>query len=229
MKASDVMVRDIAMVTPSTPLREAARTMLERRISGLPVVGESGHLLGMVTEGDLLHRHENGTERHRSWWLEAFSDSAGLADDFVRSHGTKVADVMTRKVHSVTEETDLAEVAAVLDRHRLKRVPVVADGKLVGIISRADLLRAFLTASGSHPAASAGDPDLRQQVDDVIVREPWATGCLINVAVDAGTVRLGGIMSTAEQKRALQIAVEEIPGVKQVQNDVIVRQQIYGY
>ncbi len=229
MKAADVMQRNVVMVSPATPLREAARLMVERRVSGLPVVDSAGHLLGIVSEGDLLHRYETGTERTRSWWLDALAESSSLADDFIRSHGTTVADVMTRKVHTVSEDTALAEVADILDRRKVKRVPVVTEGRIVGIVSRADLLRAYLKEAAGRPAGAAADGDLRDRVDAAIARQPWAANGLINVSVDEGTVRVGGIMSSVEQKRALQIAIEEVPGVKQVRNEVIVRQPIYGY
>ncbi len=229
MKVRDVMVRDVATVSPSTAVREVARLMVERRISGLPVVDADGRLLGIVSEGDLLHRAEAGTERRRSWWLDIVAGAEELAQDYVRSHARAVGDVMTRRVHSVTEDADLADAADLMDRRKVKRVPVVKDGRLVGILSRADLVRAFLLTAEAQPVAKADDAAIRQRLDEVIAEEPWIGTSLLNVAVTAGEVELGGFVASTEQRRALQIAAEAVPGVSAVRNNVVVRQVTYGY
>jgi CBS domain-containing protein len=229
MKAKDVMVRDVATVTPATLVREAARLMVERRISGLPVVDGDGHVLGIVSEGDLLHRAETGTERRRSWWLQVVAGSEELAQDYIKSHAGRVGDVMTRRVVTVGEDTDLAQVATQMERRNVKRLPVVRDGRLVGIVSRADLVRAYLLSSAPLGPEPVTDADIRKRLDEILEREPWLGSALLNISVDGGAVDLGGCVPSEEERRALQVAVETVPGVKSVRNYVVVRPAGYGY
>ena len=142
MKAHDVMVSPVITVKPSSSVREVAKTFLERRISAAPVVDDQGKLVGIVSEGDLMHRAEAGTERHRSWWLQALTAEEILAAEYVKAHGRKVADVMTRDVITATADTPLHEIAALLEKNSIKRVPIVKNGQLVGIVSRANLIQA---------------------------------------------------------------------------------------
>lgn len=228
MKAKDVMVRDVVAVSATTPVREAARMMVDHRVSGLPVVDADGRVVGIVSEGDLIHRAETGTERRRSWWLEALAGAEELARDYVLSHARKVGDVMTRRVISAGEEAELRQVAALMDRHRVKRVPIVRDGRLVGIVSRADLVKAYLQVA-TQPAQAMTDAEIRRRLDDVLAHEPWLDTALLNVSVDGGVVELGGCVSSDEQRKALQVAAEALPGVRSVHNHVVVRAAAYGY
>jgi len=160
MRAMDVMTTDVITVDPETTVQALATLLAERGISGAPVVDASGRLVGIVSEGDLLHRAEIGTarrhrERRRSWWLDHFA--AELARDYVKSHGRTVKDIMTRDVVTVTEDTDLGEVAALLEAKRIKRVPVTRDGKVIGIISRANLVRALAATKGAPPREGEDD------------------------------------------------------------------------
>ena len=144
MQARDIMTERVITVGPETTVREIATLLLERRISAVPVVEESGEIVGIVSEGDLIHRNEIGTElRGRSWWLRLFDDSAALAERYSKSHGAKARDVMTRDVVSVDETVSLADIAELLETKHIKRVPVIRDGRLAGIVSRADLVRAL--------------------------------------------------------------------------------------
>ncbi len=229
MKAKDVMVREVATVTPATLVREAARIMVERRVSGLPVVDTEGHVIGIVSEGDLLHRAETGTERRRSWWLQAVAGSEELAQDYIKSHALKVGDVMTKRVISVGEDADLSQVATIMERRNVKRVPVVRDGKLVGIISRADLVRTYLLSTDSRSAEPVADGDIRKKLDEVLEREAWVGTALLNVSVDGGVVDIGGCVTSEEQRKALQVAAEGVAGVRAVRNHVIIRSAGYGY
>lgn len=228
MKAKDVMVRDVVAVSTTTPVREAARMMVDHRVSGLPVVDPESRVVGIVSEGDLMHRAETGTERRRSWWLEALAGAEELARDYVLSHARKVGDVMTRRVISASEETDLGQLAALMDRHRIKRIPIVRDGHLVGIVSRADLVKAYLQAA-TKPAQALADADIRGRLDAVLAHEPWIDTALLSVSVDDGVVELGGCVSSDEQRKALQVAAEALPGVRSVHNHVVVRMLNFGY
>ncbi len=152
MRAKDVMTPSVVTVDPEASVQALATLLSERGISGAPVVDSSGRLIGIVSEGDLLHRAELGTERRderrHSWWLEHYA--SGLARDYVKSHGRTVKDIMTRDVVTVAEETDLAQVATLLETNRIKRVPVMRDGKIVGIVSRANLVQG-VGGDGGHP------------------------------------------------------------------------------
>jgi CBS domain-containing protein len=139
VKASDVMVTNVITVGPNTGAQDAARILLTSRISAVPVVGEHGGLLGIVSEGDLMRRSETDTERHRSWWLDLFVSNDTLAGEFAKAHSRKVADIMTREVITAAPDASLGEIAALLEMNLIKRVPIVKDGKLVGIVSRANL------------------------------------------------------------------------------------------
>jgi CBS domain-containing protein len=163
MKARDIMRCEVATVGPATPVTEIARLLLERRISGVPVVDAHGKVLGIVSEGDLLRRAETGTEIRRSWWLRLLADNAVLAGEYAKSHGRTAEEIMTRDVVTVTETTPVAEIAALLERRDVKRVPVVHRGKIVGIISRANLLHA-LAATEVPVVTSANDEILRTKV-----------------------------------------------------------------
>jgi len=160
MRAMDVMTTDVITVDPDTTVQNLATLLAERGISGAPVVDADGRLMGVISEGDLLHRAEIGTARRhrvrrRSWWLDHFASD--LARDYVKSHGRTVNDIMTRDVVTVTEDTELAEIAALLEAKRIKRVPVMREGKIVGIISRANIVRAVGATKGTPPREGAGD------------------------------------------------------------------------
>src|ERR1700687_1132285 len=166
MRALDVMTRTVITVNPETPVREAARVFAENHISGAPVVDDEGRLLGMLTEGDLLHRTETGTQaRRRSWWLEFFASTRDLAATYIKENARLVKDVMTDKVISVQETTPVSEIADLLERHRIKRVPVLYDGELLGIVSRANLVKALASVPKEVTSvASEADETIREAV-----------------------------------------------------------------
>jgi CBS domain-containing protein len=194
--------------------------MLARHISGMPVVDGDGKLLGMVSEGDLIRRVELGSHRPaRSWWLELLTTNEEVAQKYVKSHGSRVDDVMTQAVTTVTPDTDIAQVAMVLEKNRIKRVPVVEGGRLVGIVSRADLLRAFAVADGEGEA-SRDDASLRARLVEHLAGQPWA-GATVNVIVSDGTVSLWGICDSAEQHEAYLVAARETPGVRGVEDHMV--------
>lgn len=141
MQAGDVMTTWVATVAARATVREAARLMAERKISALPVLDDEDRMIGIVSEGDLLRRAELGTETAGSWWLVALAKDA--AADYRKTHGVTVSDVMTRRVVSVARTTPLREVAQLMQKHRVKRLPVLDAGRLVGVVSRADLVRSL--------------------------------------------------------------------------------------
>src|SRR3974390_1423747 len=158
MRAIDVMTTEVVTVDENATVPELAKLMSDRGISAIPVVDRDNRVIGMVSEGDLLHRAETGTERRRSWWLDMVASTNRLAGDYIKSHSVQVKDVMTRNVLSVTETTPVADIALLLETNRIKRVPVVRDGKLVGIVSRANLVQALaMTINQSPSGAEAED------------------------------------------------------------------------
>jgi len=227
MNAADVMSSNVITVHPDTPIEKIADVLLTNHISAVPVVGENGALLGIVSEGDLIHRVEAGTELHRSWWLELLTGKQALAREFVKSHGRKASDLMTRSVVTVKPTTPLGEVARLLEKHRIKRVPVVDNGIVVGIVSRANLVQAIVR-SGIKAAEpkSIDDTTLHDNVTAALAAEAWADPPHINVIVRNGTVELWGFVESEAEKQAARIAVEVLPGVRNVVDKLVVGQML---
>jgi CBS domain-containing protein len=216
MIASDVMTRNVISVSPDATVAQAVELMLERGISGLLVVNVGGTLAGIITEGDLLRRDELGTERRRSWWLRLIASPGRQAADFTRAHGRRVADVMTHNVVSVDANAPLEEIVALMEEHRIKRVPVLEGDRVVGVVSRADLLRALAAAAREHAAVAADDRTIREQILDTLEREPWAPRTTLNVTVVNGIVDLWGTIGNDNERRAISVIAENAPGVKKV-------------
>lgn len=226
MRAMDVMTTDVITVGPNMAIQDVARLLAERGISGVPVVDASGDLVGVISEGDLLHRAEIGTahrhrERRRSWWLDDFA--AELARDYVKSHGRTVSDLMTRDVVSVDEQADLADVAALLEAKRIKRVPVIRDGKVVGIISRANIVRAVGATKGAAPREGENDDrSIRARLLGELRGEEWAKVWPEDVIVRDGVVHFWLSDNEPEEKReALRVAAETIAGVHSVKEHLL--------
>jgi CBS domain-containing protein len=223
MKAADVMATNVITVRQDTPVAKIAEVLLANRISAVPVVNEKDALVGIVSEGDLIHRVEAGTERQRSWWLELLTGREMLAQEFVMSHASKATDVMTRRVISVTPDTPLADIALLLEKHRIKRVPVMINGKLVGIVSRANLIQALVNLGrGKMVDASVDDLTLHSNIIDQLRSKPWIDPSTINVIVNNGSVELWGIVDSETEKDAIRVAVEVTPGVRKVANKLVV-------
>lgn len=208
-----------ASIRADAPVEEAARVMLQHRISGLPVVDNNGDLIGMVTEGDLLRREASAP---RPRWLELLLGSVKPEEGPRLAHPATLAEVMTRPVVTVSEDTRVQEVADILQRHRIKRVPVVRGGKLTGIVSRADLLRGLARLAEDMPAASAEDRALRQRVLDALAQVPKDGWRSVNVVVRNGTVELRGATADANLRERLVTAVRGAPGVKQLDDRMVV-------
>lgn len=219
MKAKDVMTPHVISVGPDDTVGKVAEILLSARISGLPVV-EGEKLVGIVSEGDLIRRAEIGTaERHRSWWLRLFTDNATLATEYVKSHAKRVRDVMTKKVITVTEDTRLTDIATVLEKNRIKRVPVVRDGRLVGIVTRANLIQGLAAARATPPpSATADDATIRAEVLDVLRSESWSGIGTMNVTVSGGVVEFWGAYASEQERKAARVAAESVPGVRKVED-----------
>jgi CBS domain-containing protein len=222
MKARDVMVSPVVSVKPSASVKEVAKLLLERRISAVPVVDDQGEVVGIVSEGDLLHRAEAGTERRRTWWLLGVTGEVTLPEEYVAAHARRVADVMTTKVITATPETPLHELAELLEANAIKRVPIVKDGQLVGIVSRANLVQ-VVAAERVSLNIPLSDANVREGFLAHLRQQSWAHPWLLNVLVKDGVVDLWGVVPSDAERTAVRIAAENIPGVRAVNNNLVVR------
>jgi len=222
MRASDIMVRDVVTVRPDTQVADAVKLLGEHDVSALPVVDGHGHLIGIISESDLIHRVEIGTEKHHPWWLEAVSGAAALAEDFAKSHGKTVDEVMTTEVVSAAEDMPLSEVAALLERKRIKRVPIVRHGKLVGVISRSNLVQAVASVIEHNHGEDAhhGDVEIRRELLTRMEQQAWTDFGSRNVIVSDGVVHLWGLVSSEAEHKALLALAEGVPGVARVSDEM---------
>ena len=199
-------------------MRDIAALMIEKHVSGLPVLNDNGTLVGMISEGDLLRRPELGTEKHRRRWASFFTAADEQAREFTKSHGLRAGDVMTEQVLHVSEETSLGDVVDLMEKYNIKRLPVLSDGKLVGIVSRVDLLRALAVRQAvSLPPPAESDAVIRATMNDVLATKEWAMSAMVNVIVADGVMHLWGVIDSKDQSHALRVAAENIPGVKSVE------------
>ncbi len=221
MQAKDVMTRDVVSIGPDATVLQAARLMLQHRISGLPVIDNAGALVGVLSEGDFLRRQETATERRRSRWLEFLMGPGKIAAEYTHSHGSKVSEVMTDTIHTVTEDAALEYIVELMERHRIKRVPVVRAGKVVGIVTRSNLMHAMVSLARATPAAAQDDAAIRDSLLAVIEREKWAPAAMVNVVVRDGVVELWGAVLDDRQRAALKVAAENTAGVKAVKDHLV--------
>lgn len=216
MQAQDIMTRDVVTVRPTASVHEIAKLMVEKHVSGIPVVDDAGAVIGMVSQTDLMHRAEVGTERKRKWWFRAFADANTLARDFIKAHGHAAQDIMARQIVSVRADAELRDVADILDKHRIKRVPVVKDGKLAGIVTRGDLVRALSLSQIVKSEKKLDNATLHKALKEQLHRHAWVNESFINLVVNDGVVELWGYVESADQQRALRVLVEETEGVAKV-------------
>jgi CBS domain-containing protein len=222
MKARDVMVSPVVTVKASASVKELAKLLVERRISAVPVVDDAGKVVGIVTEGDLLHRCEADTERRRCWWLIGLTDEETLAAEYVKAHARKVADVMTSKVITATPDTPLHALASLLETNAIKYVPIVNDGQLVGIVSRANLVQVVASARGESDIAPS-DAGIREKLLAHLQQQPWARVWLLNIIVNDGVVDLWGVARSDAERKAIRVAAESRPGVRAVNDNLVIR------
>ena len=216
MKAQDVMSRPVFSITPTDSVASAIRIMLQNHISGLPVIDADGRLQGMITEGDFLRRTETATQRQRPRWIAFFTGPGRLAEEYVHTHGRKVSEVMTLDPVTVSEGTPLEEVVSVMEKRRIKRVPVMRGDKVVGIISRANLLYALAGLSRNAKPTSLDDCTIRERLFAELQGQSWAPTGSLDVIVRDGVVELWGMITDERERQAMIVAAENIPGVKRV-------------
>jgi CBS domain-containing protein len=229
MKAADVMTRRVVTIAADAPIAEAVGLMLQNRISGLPVVDAAGKLVGIVTEGDFLRRTEIGTEMRRPRWVEFLLGPGRLAGDYVRTHARRVEEVMTSDVASIADDTPVDEIVRLMERRHVKRVPVVRDGEVVGIVSRANLLRALAALVVEAPPATVDDIALSARILAELAKQSWAPRIGIDVMVRDGVVELNGTIFDERERQALRVAAENVPGVKSVRDHLCWVEQMSGW
>jgi len=216
MKASDIMSPRVVSIAPDASVLEAIRLMLQRHISGLPVIDKSGALVGVVMVCDFPRRTETGTERKRPRWLEFLMGPRRMADEYVHTHARKVDDVMTREPITVTEDASLDAVVQIMERKRIKRLPVMRGNEVVGIVSRANLLHALASLGAAAPPPAKTDAAIRKQLLAEFDKQTWASVALIDAVVKDGVVELWGTITEESQGEALKVLAENIPGVTSV-------------
>ena len=224
MRAKDIMKTDVVTVFPQTTVHDIATILVEKRIGSVPVVSESNDLIGIVTESDLLHREEIHTEHKRKWWLEMFVSAETQARDFIKEHGLRAEHLMSRVVTTVSPETELADVADILDAQNIRRVPVTENGKVIGILSRSDLVRAIARAKAPIAVSNTDNGALHKAIREEIKKQSWIDATYTNFMVNDGVVQLMGFVDTPEQQTALRVLIEGVPGVKEVSGNVQLRQ-----
>jgi CBS domain-containing protein len=221
MRAIDVMVRDVVTVHPDTGVAEAIKLMSEHDVSALPVVDAAGKLVGVLSEADLIHRVEIGTEKHRPWWVEAVTGASTLATEFAKSHGKKVGEIMTPGAITASEDTPLAEIATLFEHKRINRVPVVKDGRLVGIVSRSNLIQALASVVGGMDQHDESDRQIRLDLLARLQEQKWTDFGSRNVTVSNRVVHLWGLVGSEAERKALLALAEGIPGVSRVSDEMI--------
>jgi len=215
MRAHQIMTRPVITVAPETPIIEAANIMLQRHVSGLPVVDGSGKLVGIVSEGDFMRRSEIGTQRQRGRWLKLILGPGKAATDFVHEHGGKVGEIMTPEPLTVTEDTALEDIVRLMEKHSVKRLPVVRGDQIVGIVSRANLLQAVASLARQIPDPTADDDHIRNRIIDALEKNDWCPFGL-SVIVRDGIVHLSGVITEERSRQAAIVAAENVAGVKKV-------------
>jgi len=215
MRAHQVMTRNVITVTPETTIADAATSMMQNHISGLPVVDDAGKLVGIVSEGDFLRRFEIGTQHKRPKWLEFLVGPGKQAEDFVRERGRKIGEVMTRDPVTVDEETSLDELVQLMEKKHVKRLPVVRDGRLTGIVTRANVMRAVINLANAIPDPTADDDRIRTQITQLLMNVDWRPAAL-EVTVRNGVVHLHGLIIDERARQACKVAAENVAGVKEI-------------
>lgn len=227
MNAADVMTHNVVTVERRTPIREAIRLMLANKVSGLPVV-DGGKVEGILTEGDLLRRSEIATERRHWPWLDFLLGPGRTASEYVRTHGRTCEQLMSHDVISVTPDTSLAEIVQLMERRRIKRVPVIEDGNLLGIVSRPDLLAAVARALDVPQPPAGSDDAIHEQILAELDKADWAPRSGLTVTVHDGIVEFDGVILDEHERTALRVAAENVPGVKGIVDRLVWVEPVSG-
>jgi CBS domain-containing protein len=228
MQAQDIMTRSVVTIRSDATLREAIGRMVSYRISGVPVVDGAGQLVGMLTEGDLVRRVETGTEPPRRRWLELLLGPGSRADEYARTHGRRVSDAMSRDVVTIAPDTALTELVRLMEEHAIKRIPVVDKARLVGIVSRADLVAALAHRLAPPGETHGSDASIRRRIVGAMKREPWCPSHSLEVAVRDGIVLLDGVIFDERERRALHVLVEGVDGVRGIDDRIVCVEPMSG-
>ena len=218
MRAKDVMTEGVICINVKESVFDAAELLLGADVSAVPVVDHKGAVVGIVSEADLIRRAEIETADKKSWLARLMDSEVSAARDFVTAQSRRVSDVMTKDVVTATEDTPLRELVALLDRHVIKRIPIVRDGVPIGVVSRADLLRALLSREPDRPVLQPTDKALRQAVVEALENRPWTSKWPTNVFANDGVVHLWGFVDGDDVRKAYRIAAENVPGVRRVKS-----------
>lgn len=221
MRAMDVMVRDVVTASPNENVDQVIELLAKHDASTLPVVDAEGNVVGMIGDLDLMRRPEIGTEKHHPWWMEAMTPASTLAEEFAKSHGRRVGEVMSTQLISATEDTSLGEIATLLEKHRIKRVPILRNGKLVGMVSRSNLIQALASSHGQAHHGAESDRDIRSVLLSRIGEQDWTDFGSRNIIVTDGVVHLWGLVGSDEERKALTALAEGVPGVVGVSDEMI--------
>jgi CBS domain-containing protein len=228
MLARDIMTGPVISVLPDATVMDAITLMLERKLSGLPVVNADKQLVGMVSEGDFLRRFELGTEGQRPRWIEFLRGPGRAAEEFIRTHGRKVDEVMSADVVSAEASTTLKDIIELMEHHHIKRVPIVEDSQVVGIITRADVLRALAQKVPNTGFVKEDDARIREAILAACEQQSWAPRALIAIDVKNGIVDLSGTIFDDRERRGLRVIAENVAGVRAVRDHLVWVEPISG-
>lgn len=220
MRAKNVMHEGVLSILADATVFEAAELLVSARVSAMPVVNEQDEIVGIVSEADLIHRAEIGTTPRKNWLQRLLSDDSSKARDYIHSHALHVSDVMSKEVVTVDADAELSEVVEKMLEHKIKRLPVVLDDRVVGIISRADLLQALMSREPRAPAEQRSDEQIRRDVTSAISKQAWSSAWPTNVVVSSGVVHLWGFVQSEATRKAYRVAAENVPGVRKVKNHI---------
>lgn len=222
MYVANAMMPYAITIGPKALIRDAIRLMLRHKISGLPVVNDEGALVGILSESDFLHRAEIGTERRRNRWLGFLFHTGKLTSEYIHDYGQTVEDVMTKApVITVTEMTDLESAAKLMEEHKIKRLPVMRGHRVIGMLTRANLIKAIMTQGKNMSAPKRSDHELRSKIFEEVKQAQWLVAPLLDIQVKDGHARINGVVYDERQEEAVKVLVENVPGVKSVTNDLV--------
>jgi len=230
MRIKDIMSKTVITVLPTATIAEAINLMIGARISGLPVVNEAGTLVGVLSESDLLRRAEVGTQRRRSHWLEWLIEPGRLATEYVRANGRLAREVMTADPVTIEDEASVEDAVSMMERRKVKRLAVIHDGKLVGIVSRADVIRSLAGfVSPAYEEQATSDAEIRRRIITEMASQVWAPKASVDVEVKDGVVQLHGAIFDDRERDALRVAAENVPGVRSVEDHLVWVEPFSGF
>ncbi|WP_448325969.1 CBS domain-containing protein [Sulfitobacter sp. M13] len=216
MQAQDIMTKNVISAAADTKVEQVTALMMENHISAVPILDGDGTVIGLISEGDLMRRVEGSGNAHKSWWLSLFSGSDNTAHDFIAMRGRRAKDIMTQKVEVVAPDTPVADIARLLEKKRIKRVPVVENGTIVGIVSRANLMQALASTPRVTLEPSTSNREKRAIVMTALGQVPGLNPAHLNVVVEGGRVNVWGLADSDAEEKAAWVALDNIEGLGEV-------------